>query len=362
MYKNRAILRSVSNKTIAILLLISIVMISKGMSSNGNIKTVVQLQTKNPNTDSIKVVVPNKDKDSFYVKLKDTLRIEPSVYDSASKILAISDVEGNFNGLYSFLISNNVIDENYNWTFGDGHVVFLGDFVDRGNASAQVLWLIYKLEAEAGIHGGKVHYILGNHEVMDIQEIGYSEKRYIEGEESVIDVPFDKSNKILFSTNSELGRWLRTKNSIEKIGNYIFVHGGISPDILSFKPNLDTINNTIRKNIQYDLYHKPGKNRFANFLLGREGPLWFRGLAMEYKYYDKVTPSQLKKIQAYFNCRTIVIGHTPSQEIQTDFDGSLIKIDTPHGLEKFSGATDGLLIENDVEFKVDDKGNKTRLL
>jgi hypothetical protein len=362
MYKNLKILRSISNKIIVILLLISIGMLSEAMSGNGHLKTVLQLQTKNSNTDSIKVVVPNKDKDSFYVKLKDTLRVEPSVYDSVSRIIAISDIEGNFNGLYSFLISNNVMDENYNWTFGDGHVVFLGDFVDRGNASVQVLWLIYKLEAEAAMRGGKVHYILGNHEVMDIQGVGYSEKRYNDDGESITDVPFDKSNKILFSTDSELGRWLRTKNSIEKIGNYTFVHGGISPKILSFKPNFDTINNTIRKNIQYDLYHKPGKNRFANFLLGREGPLWFRGLAMDYKYYDKVTPSQFKKIQAYFNCYTIVIGHTPSQEIRTDFDGSLIKIDTPHGQEKFSGATDGLLIENNVEFNVDDKGNKTKLL
>ena len=83
---------------------------------------------------------------------------------------------------------------------------------------------------------------------------------------------------------------------------------------------------------------------------------------MDYKYYDKVTLSQLKKIRTYFNCQTIVIGHTPSQEVQTDFDGSLIKIDTPHGQEKFSGATDGLLIENNAAFKVDDNGNKTRLL
>jgi hypothetical protein len=253
------------------------------------------------------------------------------------------------------------MDKNYNWIFGDGHVVFLGDFVDRGNASAQVLWLIYKLEDEASMHGGKVHYILGNHEVMDVQGIGHSEKRYSNGEESVVDVPFDKSNKNLFSADSELGRWLRTKNSVEKIGNYIFVHGGFSPKILSFKPSLDTINNTIRKNIQYDLYNKPGKNKFANFLLGREGPLWFRGLAMDYKYYDKVTSSQLKKIQAYFNCQTIVIGHTPSGEVQTDFKGSLIKIDAPHGHEKFSGATVGLLIENNVAFKVDDLGNKTSL-
>ena len=342
-----------------ILLLFLIGMSNEGIGSK--IKTGAQLQTKHPKTDSIKVVVPNKEKDSFYVKLKDTLSVEPSVYDSASKIVAISDIEGNFNGLYSFLIANKVMDENYNWTFGTGHVVFLGDFVERGNASMQVLWLIYKLEDEAIENGGRVHYILGNHEALDIAGIGFSEKKYTTGEEYVTDVPFDKSHKALYSTKSELGRWLRTKNSIERIGDYVFVHGGISPKIFSFKSDFDKINNTIRENIEHDLYHDPGKNQFANFLLGREGPLWFRGLAMDYKYYDKVAALEFKQILAYFSCRKIVIGHTPFAEIQTDFDGSLIKIDTPHGQEKFSGATIGLLIENNVEFKVDDKGNRTRL-
>lgn len=313
-------------------------------------------------SDTIKVIVPNKDKDFFYVELKNTLKAEQSTYDSASKIIAISDIEGNFNGLYSFLISNNVIDKNYNWIFGNGHVVFLGDFVDRGSQSAQVLWLIYKLEGEAMSHGGKVHYILGNHEVVNIEEVGYGENKYIQGDQdSSANIPFDESNRVLFSAKSEIGKWLRTKNSIEKIGKYTFVHGGISPRLISFKPDFDKINNTIRENIENDLYTKPQKNKLANFLIGKEGPLWYRGLAINYKYYNKVNKSEYKRIRIYFNSPKIVIGHTPVEDIQTDFGGSLIKIDIAHGQEKFSGKTKGLLIENNIEFKVDDKGNRSKL-
>ena len=312
--------------------------------------------------DTIKVTVPNNDNDLFYVVLKDSLMVDRSTYDNVSKIIEISDIEGNFNALYGFLISNKVMDKNYNWIFGDGHVVFLGDFVDRGTQSIQVLWLIYKLEQEAVKQGGKVHYILGNHEILNIQGVGYNDNVFIKDDQySTTNVFFDESHKILHSSKSELGKWLRTKNSIEKIGNYTFVHGGISPRILSFKPDLDKINNTIRENIEKDLYNNPGTNKLANFLIGREGPLWFRGLGIKYKYYNKVTESEFKQIQDYFDSPKIVIGHTAVDDIMTDFDGGLIKTDVTHGQEKFSGKTKGLLIENGIEYKIDDHGNRSKL-
>jgi len=312
--------------------------------------------------DTFRVNVPNKDKDFFFVKFKDSLQVEKSVYDSVSKIIAISDIEGNFNALYSFLISNKVIDKNYNWIFGNGHVVFLGDFVDRGNASTQVLWFIYKLEQEAAKHAGKVHYILGNHEILNIQGTGYSDNKFINGKESSSEeIEFDEAQRYLYSARSEIGKWLRTKNSVEKIGNYIFVHGGLSPKIISFKPDLDKINNTIRDNIAKDLYNFPGRNRFANFLIGRDGPLWFRGMAMTYKYYNKISESEFKELQNYFNCPKIVIGHTNVREVQTDFSGSLFKIDVIHGQEKFSGGSKGLFIENNIEYVADETGSKLKL-
>jgi hypothetical protein len=240
--------------------------------------------------------------------------------------------------------------------------VLLGDFVDRGSESVQVLWLIYKLEQEAAKHNGKVHYILGNHEILNIQGTGFTEQTYSEGRaQSSEYIPFNKSYKAIFSSKSDLGKWLRTKNAIEKIGNYVFVHGGISPKILSFKPTLDNINKTFRENIENDLYDFPRRNKFANFILGREGPLWFRGLAMEYKYYEKVSQPDFNKILTYFNITRIVIGHTLNEDIKKDYEGSLIKIDVPHGHEKNSGNTKGLFIDNNVEYKISDTGRKTPL-
>jgi hypothetical protein len=372
--RNLKMLRSVLNGFFAITSVVGIGLAPLIVSKNTEFCSKSAMVTYNINghdqlfkekiskRDSIKITVPNKDKDFFYVELKESLTVDRSTYDNTPEIIEISDIEGNFNALYSFLISNKVMDKNYNWIFGNGHVVFLGDFVDRGTQSIQVLWLIYKLEQEAVQQGGKVHYILGNHEILNIQGAGYNDNVLINGDQSsTTGVPFDESHQVLHSSKSELGKWLRTKNSIEKIGNYTFVHGGLSPKILSFKPDLDKINNTIRENIEKDLYNNPKKDKLANFLIGREGPLWFRGLVMKYKYYDKVTESEFKQIQNYFTAPKIVVGHTGVNDIETDFSGGLIKTDVTHGQEKFSGRTKGLLIENGIEYKIDDKGNRSKL-
>ena len=44
-----------------------------------------------------------------------------------------------------------------------------------------------------------------------------------------------------------------------------------------------------------------------------------------------------------------------------EFNGQLIGIDVKHGQEKNSGKTKGVLIENGIEYKIDDNGVKTKL-
>jgi len=52
---------------------------------------------------------------------------------------------------------NGVIDHALNWSYSSGHLVLIGDMVDRGNNVVPLLWLIYKLEGEAKLAGGDVH-------------------------------------------------------------------------------------------------------------------------------------------------------------------------------------------------------------
>jgi hypothetical protein len=117
---------------------------------------------------------------NIHVKLKPGLANEKAEHKKVGKMLILSDIEGNFAAFRKLLQANHVIDDNFNWTFEKNHLVLIGDFVDRGTMVTEVLWLIYSLEEKASAAGGYVHYILGNHEIMNMSnDLRYVQDRYI---------------------------------------------------------------------------------------------------------------------------------------------------------------------------------------
>jgi hypothetical protein len=130
----------------------------------------------------------------------------PEVQDGISRIFAVSDIHGEYEALVGLLANAGVIDEEQHWNWGDGHLVVLGDIFDRGDRVTECLWLIHALELEAEEAGGRVHYTLGNHEVMVLQgDLRYVNAKYLEGivQETGIDY------QDLFGPAMEFGRWLR---------------------------------------------------------------------------------------------------------------------------------------------------------
>ena len=310
--------------------------------------------------DSVVVSIDNKDANEFYLSLESDYKTPETVYGLPEKMLVISDIEGKYNAFASFLYSNKIIDKNHNWIYGDGHLVLNGDFVDRGKNVTQVLWLIYKLDHQSKKHNGQVHFILGNHEVLNFQgDHRYNRGKYIKAAQEISQLEDKKEAiKYLYSHNSELGQWLATKNVIEKIGDYLFVHAGLSPEILDYKLDLEDINEQVRSS--YSDF-EDSNNKTINFLYDTKGPFWYRGLVKPRFEYDKIKASELEAILKYYGSKKIVIGHTPVKEITTGFNGSVIMTDVNHGNKKFSGKTKGLLIENNQEFILDDNAEKTTL-
>lgn len=287
-------------------------------------------------------------KDTFKFQLKDSLKIEPAAYLLPAKMLIISDIEGNFKGFKSILLGNKIIDNNLNWSFGDNHLVLVGDFFDRGLNITECLWLIYKLEKEAEKQGGKVHFILGNHEMMNLKgQLKYVRDKYKENAEA-LKLDYGK----WYANNTELGRWLRTKNGIEKIGDYLFVHAGISKD-LPKNYSLKELNDHIRKSIDKNIDLKEQRD---DIFIGSESPIWYRGIGKKEENQDDV-----EKTLAHYNAAKMIIGHTIFEKIQYLYNGKVIAIDLEHADNSDKGKMFALWFENKTFMIIDQNGKKTKL-
>jgi len=292
------------------------VIVKSLISSNSHLQLQsVTLPNKNKAVLTCRVAETN---DNFDFRLKDTLKAEPAVYNAANEMLVLSDIEGNFKGFKQMLVSSGVITSSLKWKYGKGHLVLVGDFFDRGLQVTECLWLIYQLEQEAEKAGGKVHFILGNHEVMNLtNNHRYVRKKYLENAQ-LIQVPY----RMWYTADTELGRWLRTKNVVEKIGDLVFAHGGISYQLAEKKLSLLQINEAVRSYLNATNATRP---KAEDLIMGREGVYWYRGLAIQ-----QVDSANVDEIMRYLEAKRLIIGHTVQPEIQSLYNGKVIAIDLPH--------------------------------
>ena len=298
-------------------------------------------------TNLLLTVLTDKVDKTFSVQLKNKLQVEKSEYKMPGKLVAISDIEGNFEAFRNLLQNCGVIDTSFNWTFGDGELVLVGDFFDRGIEVTEVLWLIYSLEEKAKAAGGYVHFILGNHEIMNLSgDLRYLPSKYVQDAE----ILNENYSFGLLGKNSELGRWLNTKNIIEKIGDLLFVHGGISVEMNRMNVSLTRINELARP---YYMDHQYIYNdqRIA-VIFGETGPLWYRGY---YKGNPLASIDQIDNTLEVFNVKHIITGHSIiADTISVLHDGKLINLDVHHAV----GNSEALFIEGDKEFRITKNGEK----
>ena len=290
------------------------------------------------------------EKEYFSFKIKKELKNETSVYNMPEKLIAISDIEGEFEAFKQFLIANGVMNAKYQWKYGKGHLVTVGDFFDRGLWVTQTLWLIYHLEQQAEKAGGKVHFILGNHDLMNMNnDFRYVRKKYFQNASLLQDEYLH-----FYKPNTELGRWLATKNIVEKIGDYVFVHAGISIEIANLGLTVQELNDKARDYYFDNLKARKCKDSLYSILYQFGiSPMWYRGWGKQ-----TIDITEAETILERWQVGKFVIGHTLHSEVTYLMNKRVIDLDVAHA----KGVVQGLLIENGNEYKVDNQGNKTTII
>lgn len=285
---------------------------------------------------------------AFKVKLKAKTEPRSAVFPSSDPMLFLSDIEGEFAAFRELMLANKVMDKNYNWTFGKGRLVIAGDLFDRGKEVVPYLWLLYKLEDDARAKGGDVNVILGNHDIMNLKgDFRYVQPIYM-ANAKLLGQPYND----LYGPDTELGRWLRSKNIIEKIGNTLIMHGGLAKAVLQKGLSVDQINKISRPFYDYPTKQLPDS---LTAILGNQGLFWYRG----YFAAPKASPVMVDSTLKQYDVKHIVVGHTiTKQNIAMYYGGKVIGVD----VNEHKGDRAAALYTKGEWFLLDATGTRKKLV
>ncbi|WP_144250540.1 metallophosphoesterase [Mucilaginibacter corticis] len=269
---------------------------------------------------------------AFKVSLKEKIEIPYGEYPAAGKTLFVSDIEGEFKVFRELLLKSKVIDQEYNWIYGANNLVIAGDLFDRGKDVVPELWLLYKLEDEAKAKGGSVHVLLGNHDIMNLD----GDHRYTDGKYFKNAWLMGTDATGLFGKDTELGRWLLSKNIVEKIGDVLVMHAGLSPEVARLNLSLEQLNHKARPYYDVKINQIPADFKV---LFDKSSPFWYRAYFRE----TKISMAGLDSTLQQYACKYIVVGHTIVKwNVASYYEGKVIGID----VDTHKGHSASVLYEN----------------
>ena len=235
------------------------------------------------------------------------------------RIIVIGDLHGDFLKLIKCLLLAKVINQNLNWIGGDTHVVQLGDILDAGgrgiefNSEPYEEFKIYEylnfLNKQANKNNGYVHYLIGNHELMNIMgDFNYVHKSHL-----------INNRKELFRPGSYLTNMLACHSyGVLEINGWIFCHAGLLPQHLESN-TIDSLNKLVRniltgeKNIQ-------NLSQMEQLLLFSPSSMYWN---RDYVFNNdkcNILNTTLNKVRG---SRGMIIGHTPHKNITGNCNNKL---------------------------------------
>ena len=298
------------------------------------------------------------------------------------RIVAVGDLHGDYAAWLTIARAAGVIDAKGRWTGGGTTLVQLGDLTDREPDSLKIIRSLQQLQKQAPRQGGRVVVVLGNHEAMNlVGDLRYTtpgefaafadgqstdrRNRIYEANRAGIEAQFHAKNpaltadqirqawiaqtplgwvehRLAWSPTGELGRWATANPAVVKIGDTLFVHGGLSAEYAPV--GIAEINRRVAAAMA------KADDGPTSVLFDELGPLWYRGLATRDPRADPdgsakagaaakprlPIDQELAAVLAATGARRLVIAHTPTLSgISIGYGGRLIRIDT--GISRFYG-------------------------
>ena len=247
-----------------------------------------------------------------------------SSHPAVRRIVALGDVHGDLGALRKALVLAGVVDANDAWTGGDTWVVQTGDQTDRGDDEREIFEYLERLRLGALAGGGRVIVLNGNHETMqasgDLRYVtpgGFDDFPEPPSDTPVADGanPDQVARTRAFAPGSAWARVLATRNLAVKVGDTVFVHGGVSPEWA--KIGLEGFNAPTRAWLA-------GKAEAPDAIKDPEGPVWNRTYSQD---TDATGCSQLEDALEALGAKRMVVGHTVQEGVTQACGGQVWRVD-----------------------------------
>lgn len=337
------------------------------------------------------------------------------------RVVAVGDIHGDHDALVRLLTRAGLLDMGHRWVGGRTVLVQTGDYLDRGSQVRDVLDLLMGLQPQAAAAGGQVVVLLGNHEAMNLvgelrdasaaafaaftddasarrQADALKAYQKVMGRQVSVSRPALSPPTVLskddwlgahplgyveyreaLGPDGRYGKWLRERPVAARVGDTLFVHGGIDPDHVT--QSIEEVNAQTRDELKrfdrvlrvlvsrgralpfstlqelFDAARRelliaeavadgradeftgpslgPGDLQVVQdflrigswYLLNPNGPLWFRGYAT---WTSQEGATRLSAVLERHGVARVVVGHTMMTGLRVTprFGGRVFLIDT----------------------------------
>jgi hypothetical protein len=264
------------------------------------------------------------------------------------RVVAVGDLHGDLEHTRGVLRLAGMVDDHDRWIGGSAVLVQTGDEIDRGDDDRAILDRIENLKSQAAQAGGEVIALLGNHEIMnaslDFRYVtagglaAFSSFDRPDGSPALLPgaPPEARGRAAAFAPGGGYARILAGRPFVAKVGDTVFVHGGILPKHVAY--GLD------RMNDELSAWLDGTRPRPPEGLVAEDGPVWTRAYSSDDREPDC---SDLATVLTDLGAKVMVVGHTvQGHGVNSACDGKVWRIDV--GLSRyFGGPLEALEIRGD---------------
>jgi len=236
---------------------------------------------------------------------------------TGAEVIALGDVHGGYERLVALLSRAELIKPDgqspagYSWSGGNRLLVSVGDLIDKGDHSIEVLDLMMTLEAQAPASGGEVIVTLGNHEAEFLADPQKKAREFAAELQSKGIDPL-----VLPNGQKPYGEWMMNRPLAARVNDWFFAHAGNTSG-----KTIDELAAKFRREVDQGSWR-------SRFLIGDDSLLeaekWWKQKSQTTRLLDDYLRT--------LNARHIVFGHDPGAfhnkgEIGQEEDGRIFLID-----------------------------------